>query len=87
MEAMSCKTPVIATEVEGVPELVEQGWDGVLVNPADPTALAASIQRLSLDPQLMQEMSKRGRAKVERYFNSTLSALEMKRLLELRMSK
>ncbi len=46
LEAMAAGVPVIASDVEGVPEAIRDGQDGLLVPPADPAALAAAIQRL-----------------------------------------
>ena len=43
LEAMAAGLPVIGTEVEGVPEAVRHGLDGLLVNPNDPIALASAI--------------------------------------------
>jgi glycosyltransferase involved in cell wall biosynthesis len=47
LEAMAAGVPVVATNVEGVPEAVRDGVDGLLVPPADPAALAAAIERLT----------------------------------------
>lgn len=69
MEAMACGLPVIATEVWGVPELVEDGKNGFLVPPKDPEALAEKMERLLLDPDLCQRFGREGRKKVEREFN------------------
>src|SRR5262249_14652537 len=49
MEAMSVGLPVVATEVSGIPELVEHGRSGLLVAPGDVVALADTLDRL-LDP-------------------------------------
>jgi glycosyltransferase involved in cell wall biosynthesis len=82
MEAMSCETPVIATNRGGVPELIDHGVDGYLVPPQDPKVLAEAIKYVAQDPYLAKRFSESGRAKVKRRFNSDLSALELKRMLE-----
>jgi glycosyltransferase involved in cell wall biosynthesis len=47
LEAMAAAVPVIASEVEGVPEAIRDGVDGLLVAPSDPAALATAIERLA----------------------------------------
>ena len=49
-EALACERPVVATELEGMPELVIDGETGLLVPPRDPDALAAAVLRLLADP-------------------------------------
>jgi glycosyltransferase involved in cell wall biosynthesis len=68
-EAMACERPVIATRLEGMPELVRDGETGLLVPPRDPDALAAAIGRLIADPTLSQEMARAGRKRVEAHFS------------------
>ncbi len=46
LEAMEAKTPVIATAVDGVPEIIQEGFNGFLVPPQNPKALANAISRL-----------------------------------------
>jgi glycosyltransferase involved in cell wall biosynthesis len=82
MEAMSCETPVIATNLGGVPELIDHGFDGYLVPPQDPPALAEAIKYLAHNPSMAKQLSASGRSKIERCFTSNLSAKELKRLLE-----
>lgn len=46
LEAMAAGVPVVATDVEGLPEAIEDGRDGLLVPPGDPGALAGAIARV-----------------------------------------
>ena len=82
MEAMSCETPVLATNSGGVPELIEHGVDGFLIPPKDPSALAEAIRHVANNPILAEQFSKSGRSKVIQRFNSNLSARTLSRLLE-----
>jgi glycosyltransferase involved in cell wall biosynthesis len=59
MEYMEAGKPVAATRVGGVPDLVEHGVNGLLVEPRDPRALAAAIAELLRDPDRGAEMGAR----------------------------
>jgi colanic acid/amylovoran biosynthesis glycosyltransferase len=69
MEAMAAGVPVVTTRIAGVPELVDDGDDGLLVLPGDADATAAAVRRLLADPELRNRFAIAGRAKVEREFN------------------
>ena len=73
MEAMSMSVPVVVTRVGGVPELVTDGVEGLMVPPHDASALAAGLERVLRDGSLAQRMGRAGRCKVERAFHSRLS--------------
>ncbi len=62
LEAMSIGKPVIASDVGGIPEIVEHGVTGLLVAPNDPGALAAAIDELASDPNTARRMGDRGRS-------------------------
>jgi sugar transferase (PEP-CTERM/EpsH1 system associated) len=68
LEAMACALPVIATRVGGNPELVEDGCTGVMVPPADPPAMAASVVAYLENSARIAEHGGAGRQKVEREF-------------------
>jgi hypothetical protein len=53
----------------------------------DPTALAISIRDLAANPILAKKYSTTGRNRIETSFNSRISALELKRLLELTLGR
>jgi glycosyltransferase involved in cell wall biosynthesis len=64
MEAMAMELPCIATWVMGIPELIDNGVDGLLVPPADPVALADAVDRLIKDPELTRRIGAAGRTKI-----------------------
>lgn len=69
VEAMACGVPVISTRVSGIPELIEHGAEGLLVEPGDSAAIADAIEQLLGDPELACHMGLAGRHKVERLFD------------------
>jgi glycosyltransferase involved in cell wall biosynthesis len=69
LEAMACETPVVASAVGGIVEVVEDGKTGVLVPPARPDVLAQALTRILENPELGRRMGKAGRARVEAKFS------------------
>jgi glycosyltransferase involved in cell wall biosynthesis len=65
LEAMAYGVPVISTPVGGIPELIENGIDGFLVNPGDINALTKAINQLNSDRDLRIQMSKASFAKIK----------------------
>jgi glycosyltransferase involved in cell wall biosynthesis len=61
IEAMAAGKPVIATAVGGLPELIDQGINGVLVPPGDETALARAMTAMANDPLRAKQMGGAGR--------------------------
>jgi glycosyltransferase involved in cell wall biosynthesis len=68
-EALACERPVVATALEGMPELVVDGETGLLVPPRDPSALAAAIVKMLADPTAAQTLARAGRKRVETHFS------------------
>ena len=69
LEAMACETPVVASAVGGILEVVEDGKTGVLVEPGRPDALVAPIRALLEDPARGRAMGRAGRRRVEAHFS------------------
>ncbi len=61
IEAMSCGLPIVATSVGGVPEIIEHGVNGLLVQPRSPELLAQSMAQLLLDDETRNLMGRRAR--------------------------
>jgi glycosyltransferase involved in cell wall biosynthesis len=67
-EAMSCGLPVIVTRVAGcMADLVQDGWNGFVVPPGNPSQLAAAMARLAGDSELRMEMGSRSKDRVRAY--------------------
>jgi glycosyltransferase involved in cell wall biosynthesis len=68
LEAMARRKPVVASAVGGIPEVVTDGVEGLLVPPADPSALAEAIVRLARSPSLRERLGEAGyRTVAERF--------------------
>jgi glycogen(starch) synthase len=63
IEALAAGVPQIATPVNGIPEIVENGVTGILVDPLTSDALAEAIQRLCVSPALRATMAQKSRAR------------------------
>ena len=64
IEALASERPVVATRVGGVPDVVDDGEDGFLVEVGDIPALADRLEQLVRDPELRARMGKAGRERV-----------------------
>ncbi|MCX7683044.1 MAG: glycosyltransferase family 4 protein [Anaerolineae bacterium] len=71
LEAMACARPVVATAVNGCPEIVLDGVTGFLVPPGDPAAWAGRVINLLDHPEMARTMGERGRKRVEEHFSLT----------------
>jgi starch synthase len=69
LEAMACGTPVVASAVGGILEVVEDGKTGLLVPPGKPEELATAIRQVLDDPQRAKAMGAAGRKRVEEKFS------------------
>jgi glycosyltransferase involved in cell wall biosynthesis len=68
-EAMALGTPVVASAVAGIPDLLEGGRAGLLVPPKDPEALANAVGELLGDAALRQAVAERARISAESVFD------------------
>ena len=56
LEAMSAKTPIVATKVGGVPEVLQNGQGGLLVEPRNPKSLADAILKIRNNRELTEQL-------------------------------
>ena len=69
LEAMACETPVVASAVGGILEVVEDGKTGLLVPPGHPDELAVALGRVLENPALGRSLGQAGRRRVEAQFS------------------
>ena len=67
IEAMALGLPVVSTNVGGIPFLLEDGVDALLVEPNDQEAMCRAIERLKSDPELVKQLTLNARKKVENF--------------------
>ena len=77
MEAMASGVPVVASDMSGMPELVEHERNGLLVRPADAAALAEAIARLHDDPRLRRRLAEAGLRTVRRDYDLRRNAARL----------
>ena len=69
IEAMAAARPIVATEIEGIREVVVDGSSGLLIRLGDAHGLALAIKRLVRFPKLAQQLAANGRRRAERHFD------------------
>jgi glycosyltransferase involved in cell wall biosynthesis len=82
VEAMAAGTPVVATAVSGIPELVADGVNGLLVAPEQPEALADALVRVHRDAALAARLCEAARATVRERFDGERLARDLAALFE-----
>jgi glycosyltransferase involved in cell wall biosynthesis len=82
LEAFSAKVPVIATKVGGIPEIIRDGVDGILVPPKDINALSTAIVTLIEKEGLRYELAQNGYEKFINEFTSTKMAKRTRAVYE-----
>lgn len=87
MEAMAMEIPCVATWITGVPELIQDGLNGLLVAPSNVDQLAAAIARLMDDPDLRGRIAKSGRCTVLEHYNLSKNTALLANVFEKRIAQ
>ncbi|MDD4954700.1 MAG: glycosyltransferase [Candidatus Omnitrophica bacterium] len=96
LEACACGIPIVATEVGGVSEIIENGVNGIMVEPKNSDAIANAILKLAGDTTLADSMAQKAREKIEKLYSMEKAlketervyrrALSLKRILVVKIS-
>lgn len=80
LEAMSWAIPVVTTPVGGIPEVIIEGQEGLLVNSGDIPELAHALKRLLTTPSLRRELGEAGRHKIELEYSMQVLRPQLEKL-------
>ena len=90
-EAMAMGVPVVSTAISGIPEMIDSGVHGLLVETRDPAALAGALRRVLTDSALHTTLARAGRDRICERFDSRRTTLALRDLfaeqLRLRQSR
>ena len=86
MEAMAQVVPCVTTCITGIPELIRDGQDGLLVAPSDPIQLAEALARLMDDPELRIALSASASARVMTHYNLQTNVAQLAEIFRRRFS-
>ncbi|MEB3180134.1 MAG: glycosyltransferase family 4 protein, partial [Nostocaceae cyanobacterium] len=70
LEAMAFKLKIVSTDVFGIPEIIQDGYEAYMVKPGNPKALASAIRKCLEEPELSSRIATNGYGKVCRKFNN-----------------
>ena len=81
MEGMACGLPAVASRISGIPELIDDGVNGILLPPRDSEALADALEQLARDSELRQRMGRSARHKILEQFDLARNAARLVALM------
>ncbi|MBI4456117.1 MAG: glycosyltransferase family 4 protein [Acidobacteria bacterium] len=87
LTAMAASLPVVASDIGGIPELVQHGLTGLLVPPQRPQILADALQLLVDAPELRMRYGKAGRQRVLEHFTLDRKVMKTLRIYRLLLSR
>jgi len=87
LEAMASGVPIVSTPVSGIPEVIREGVNGLLIEPENVGAIAKAIQTLLDDPALRSKLGSSGRDTVLQHFSWEQNILPLIQLLQPRLYK
>jgi glycosyltransferase involved in cell wall biosynthesis len=85
MEAMAMEIPCVSTIIAGIPELIRDGIDGLLVAPSDEVELERALTRLIEDPELRRRLGRAGRQRVQQNYEFKQSVQGLAEIFQCRL--
>ena len=79
-ESMAMGVPVVSTRISGIPELIDDGVHGLLVEPRDPAGLAQALRRVLQDDALHVRLAQGGRQRMCERFDSRRTTVALRDL-------
>jgi len=86
MEAMAMEIPCVATHITGVPELIRNEVNGLLVAPSDEAGLAAALRRLIEDPELRRRLGASARRSVSEEYDLARNTAKLAEIFRRRLT-
>jgi glycosyltransferase involved in cell wall biosynthesis len=80
LEAMAMEKPVVASRVGGIPDLIDQGVNGLLVRPGDPRELADALEKVLSDNGLGRKLGRAGRKRIKNQFSADVMVQSIEKL-------
>ena len=87
LEAMQYRTPIVATAVGGIPDVITDKQDGLLVKPCDPTMMAEALHTICSDSQYSKKMTENAYRKLTVSYSSRTMAAEYVKLYKKIIAK
>ncbi len=87
LEAMALELPVVATRIAGVPQLIDDGANGLLVDPGAPGQLVAALERLLADPEAARRLGRAARGTVEERHGMAARMERMREIYEVALGR
>jgi glycosyltransferase involved in cell wall biosynthesis len=80
LEAMAMEKPVVASRVGGIPDLIDQGINGLLVRPGDARELADALEKVLSDKGLARKLGREGRKRIKDQFSADVMVQSIEKL-------
>ena len=82
MEAMASGIPCVTTRITGIPELIRDDVDGLLVTPSDVDELVDALTRLMDDASIRERIAQAGRTRIESHYNLERNIMRLAHILQ-----